>query len=142
MVGRQGRLNGIGCDECCDDRHRNDDGIQEIVDDAKTHAQGCDDKRELTDLTETESTLQSLLQAQTGNQTTRHITQRLEEQQHHGDDQNLPPVVDQDLRVDHHAHRHEKHSTKQILDGSRDFMDRFCLKCFCQNGTHDERAQS
>ena len=136
IVARHGCLDGVW-----DDGHRNDDGIQEIVDNAEIHAQSSDDKRKLANLAETEAALHGLFQPQACNEPANNIAQRLENEQHKRDDQNLPPIVDQNLRVDHHADRDEKHRAKQVLDGCRDFMYHLSLKRFGQDAAHDERAE-
>ena len=46
--------------------------------------------------------------------------------------------MDNHTGIDHHAYRHEKHGTKQVLDRVDQPFDSLSLSCFSQNGTHDK----
>ena len=63
LVGRKRRLDGVWRDEGRDDGYRNDDGIQELVDDTVTQAQRGNDEGKLTNLAEAEAALYGLLKA-------------------------------------------------------------------------------
>ena len=58
VVQRVGKTYDIRCEECRHNGDGDDDRVEVFVDDFKTQAEGCDDERELTDLAETESSLQ------------------------------------------------------------------------------------
>ena len=131
----------IRCEESRDDGHRNDDGIKEVVDHAETHTHRGDDERKLADLPETHSGAHGVVEVVARKQHTHARSQRLKHHHGHRNDQNLPPILHQNGRIDHHTHRHEKHRSEQVLDGCGEFVNHLSLKRFGQDAAHNERAQ-
>ena len=115
-----------------DDRHGHNDGIYVLAQHAQLGARSGEDKRELAYLREAEARLHGRLERLASDHHAKGAKGDHTHNHHHGEQQNDAGIVPHEHRVDHHAHRNEKHGPKEVFHRGDDALDALGLGCASQ----------
>ena len=138
---RRGSFDHIGRGEGRDDRHRDDDRIDEAPHHPQAHAQARYDEGKLAQLRQAETRVDRRVHAAARHQRAHRAEERHAQHRGDGQDEDREPVLRDDSGIDQHAHRHEEDGAEEVFDAGYQLADVLSFNGFRENGTHDESAQ-
>ena len=140
-IGRKGSPNHIRCQECRNDTHCHDHGIEEVAYHTQRQTERGDDKGKLTNLRHRKTTTHSCLQRLSAQHITRGAKHSLSENDGQRKHHNGHPLRNKDFRIHQHTYRHEENSTEEVLHGFNQSDNLIGFDGFCQYATHDKRSK-
>ena len=141
IVGRGCQANHVGREEGGDHRYSHHHRIEEVADDAQGQTQGGDDERELTNLRHREAAAHGRLQRLAAQHERERAHGALSDNDGQDECQDGQGIIDDDLRIDEHTHRHEEDSAKEVFHRLYQLLDAFGLDGLGQDAAHDESTK-
>ena len=142
LVAWRGKAYHIRCKEGGDDRNRHDHRIQELADDAQRQSQRGDDERELAYLSHGEAASHGRLERLTAQHETKGSQYSLTYQDGEHEGKDRQGIVDQDLWINQHAHRHKEDGSEEVFNRLYQLDDFLSLNGLGKDAAHDEGTES
>ena len=142
LVAWRGKAYHIRCKEGGDDRNRHDHRIQELANDAQRQSQRGDDERELAYLSHGEAASHGRLERLTAQHETKGSQYSLTYQDGEHEGKDRQGIVDQDLWINQHTHRHKEDGSEEVFNRLYQLDDFLCLNGLGKDAAHDEGTES